>query len=236
VASRPDLVVPRLLSRSEGMRYRTKQELVYRTLRDAIMRCELRPRQRLVIEELARELRVSAIPVREALKLLQSDGLVTNVPHTGSMVSPIARESVAEIFTLMEGLERVATRQAAERMTPADAAALETTVEEMDAALLDGRHEEWADLNSKFHLGISRLSGLPLLHELMERVMAHWDRLRRCYFEGVLSNRMEQAQQEHRSLLQVMKAGDLHALEEVVKQHNQGALVAYVEYLRSSPD
>ena len=216
------------------MRYRTKQEFVYRTLRDAIMKCELPPRQRLVIEDLARELQVSAIPVREALKLLQSEGLVTNVPHTGSTVSAIARDSITEIFGLMEGLELVATRKAAERMTADDVTGLEATVREMDDALLDGRHEDWADLNSKFHLGISRLSGMPLLHEMMERVMAHWDRLRRCYFDGVLSNRMEQAQEEHRALLRAMKTGDLPQLEQVVKQHNQGALVAYAEYLRTS--
>ena len=218
------------------MRYRTKQEFVYRTLRDAIMKCELPPRQRLIIEDLARELHVSAIPVREALKLLQSEGLVTNVPHTGSMVSAIARDSITEVFGLMEGLEFVATRKAAERMTSEEAAGLEVTVREMDDALRDGHHEEWADLNSKFHLGISRLSGMPLLHEMMERVMAHWDRLRRCYFEGVLANRMEQAQEEHRALLRVMKTMDLPELERMVKQHNQGALVAYAEYLRGRPD
>jgi DNA-binding FadR family transcriptional regulator len=51
---------------------------------------------------------VSAIPVREALQLLQSEGLVTTVPHVGATVSPVSRESVAEVFTLMEGLEIVA--------------------------------------------------------------------------------------------------------------------------------
>jgi DNA-binding GntR family transcriptional regulator len=234
VASRPEALTS-LLPRSAGLRFRTKQEFVYRTLRDAIMRCELPPRQRLVIEDLARELHVSAIPVREALKLLQSEGLVTNVPHTGSTVSAIARDSITEVFGLMEGLELVATRKAAERMTPDDATTLETTVKEMDAALQEGRHEEWTDLNSKFHLGISRLSGMPLLHEMMESVMAHWDRLRRCYFEGVLSQRMGQAQEEHRLLLLRMVAKDLPELEAVVKRHNQGALVAYAEYVRGLP-
>ena len=56
------------------VRFRTKQEFVYRTLRDAIMRCELEPGRRLVIDELARQLEVSSIPVREGLQLLQSEG------------------------------------------------------------------------------------------------------------------------------------------------------------------
>ncbi|HSB62391.1 MAG TPA: GntR family transcriptional regulator [Vicinamibacteria bacterium] len=69
-------------------RFRTKQELVYRTLRDAIMICRLAPGERLVIDELARQLEVSAIPVREALQLLQSEGLVRSVPPVGATVAP----------------------------------------------------------------------------------------------------------------------------------------------------
>jgi DNA-binding GntR family transcriptional regulator len=94
----------------EGVPYRTKQELVYRRLRDDIMRCQLAPGQRLVIDELARRLSMSAIPVREALHLLQSEGLVVNVPHVGATVAPIAPASVHEVFTIMEGLELVAAR------------------------------------------------------------------------------------------------------------------------------
>lgn len=221
------------LPRPAAIGHRTKQEFVYRTLRDAIMRCTLVPGQRLVIDDLAKQLEVSAIPVREALQLLQSEGLVTSVPHVGATVSPIARESIDEVFTVMEGLEIVATRSAAQRLTDEAAAGLTAIVAEMDAALAGGRHEEWADLNSRFHLSISRLSAMPMLNEMMERVMARWDRLRRFYFDGVLVHRIERAQEEHRALLEAMRARDLAGLEKVVKQHNQGALLAYAEYLRA---
>jgi DNA-binding GntR family transcriptional regulator len=227
---------PMVLSRPTTMGYRTKQELVYRTLRDAIMRCSLRPGQRLVIDELAKNLEVSAIPVREALQLLQSEGLVTSVPHVGATVSPIARESIDEVFTVMEGLEIVASRSAAQRLTEDGAAILIAVVAEMDQAVAEGRHEEWADLNSRFHLSISRLSAMPMLNDMMERVMARWDRLRRYYFEGVLVHRIERAQEEHRGLLQAIRSRDLVGLEQRVKQHNQGALLAYAEYLRDSSE
>ena len=97
------------------MRPRTKQEFVYRTLRSAIMRCEIAPGERLVIDDLARKLEVSIIPVREALQLLQSEGLILNVPHVGATVAPITRESILDVFTLLEGLEIMATRLVAER-------------------------------------------------------------------------------------------------------------------------
>jgi DNA-binding GntR family transcriptional regulator len=216
-------------------RFRTKQEFVYRTLRDEIMSCTLAPDQRLVIDDLARRLEVSAIPVREALQLLQSEGLVQNIPHVGATVSPLSRESIDEVFTVMEGLEIVATRGAAQRMTPEDAEALGEIVTAMDEAVAANRHEEWADLNTRFHLSISRLSAMPMLQEMTERVLARWDRVRRYYFSGVLVHRIEQAQGEHRELYAAMKDRSLRVMEETVKKHNQGALVAYTEYLRSHP-
>jgi DNA-binding GntR family transcriptional regulator len=219
------------LAAPPAARYRTKQEFAYRTLRDAIMRCEVEPGQRLVIDELARTLEVSAIPVREALQLLQSEGLVVNVPHVGATVAPVSHEAVYEVFSIMEGLETVATRSAAERMTEADANSLVEVVTAMDEALERERYEAWADLNSQFHQGISRLSAMPMLQEMTERVLGRWDRIRRYYFNGVLLHRIEQAQSEHRRILTAMRAKDLAGLELLVKEHNRGALSAYSEYL-----
>src|SRR5258708_30483381 len=139
-------------------RFRTKQQFVYRTLRDAIMRCELGPGQRLVIDDLARQLEVSAIPVREAIQTLQSEGLVQTIPHLGPSVSPISRESIDEVFTVIEGLEILATRSAALRMTEEDAEALRVLVAAMDAALSGERHEQWANINTHFHLSLTNIS------------------------------------------------------------------------------
>jgi DNA-binding GntR family transcriptional regulator len=223
-------------SSERGARYATEQELVYRSLREAIMRCELAPGQRLVIDDLARRLNVSAIPVREALHMLSSERLVVNVPHVGATVAPIAPDSVHEVFAVMEGLELVAARAAAQNMTPADGLELDQIVAGMDRAQAAGRHAEWADLNSRFHLAISRLSAMPMLHEMTERVLARWDRVRRFYFNGVLVHRIEQAQREHRDLVAAMRAGDFAALERTVKDHNRGAHQAYAEFIKRAVD
>jgi DNA-binding GntR family transcriptional regulator len=222
------------LAASRDARHRTKQEFVYRTLRDAIIRCELPPGDRLVIDDLARQLSVSAIPVREALQLLQSEGLAVNVPHVGATVAPISRESIVEVFTVMEGLEIVATRSAAQRSVPGDLDSLAIIVDAMDRALASGMPEQWADLNNRFHATIARLTGMPMLQEMMERVLDRWDRVRRYYFSGVLVHRAEQAQQEHHELLGAMKTRDLASLESVVRQHNQGALSSYTAYVQAA--
>src|SRR5688500_20343799 len=98
------------------MAYKTKQEFVYQTLRRAILRCELAPGQRLASQEIANRLGVSLIPVREAVQLLQSEGLVGNRPHVGAAVAGISGSSIAEVVTLLERLGTVARRGAAQRM------------------------------------------------------------------------------------------------------------------------
>ena len=212
--------------------YLTKQELVYRSLRDAIMRCELAPGQRLVIDELARRLGVSAIPVREALHLLTSERLVVNVPHVGATVAPIVPESVREVFTVMEGLEIVAAREAAARLQGPEAGELEDLLRVMDEAVRTEAFAEWSSLNSRFHLAISAMTGMPLLRDMTERALGQWDRIRRHFFEGVLVRRAVTAQREHHELVSAMKAGQTAAIEEVVHRHNQGALQDYTRFIR----
>ncbi len=204
-------------------RFLTKQALVYTTLRDAILRCDLAPGERLVIDEFARRYAVSIIPVREALRLLQSEGLVS-------------RDSVVEVFTLLEGLELVATRAAAERAAPDALEEIEGLVRGMDDALADGAPQRWADLNTQFHLRISEAAGMPLLQQMMQRALDHWDRVRRFYFNGVLVHRARQAQVEHRRILAQLRARDFEGLQRTIREHNQNALKAYTTYLASRPE
>jgi DNA-binding GntR family transcriptional regulator len=217
------------------MRPRTKQEFVYHTLRSAIMRCDIAPGERLVIDDLARKLEVSIIPVREALQLLQSEGLILNVPHVGATVAPITRESILDVFTLLEGLGIMATRLVAERGDPAALQLLTSYVREMDNDVEAGRLEHWAELNTRFHLEIGAMPGLRMLHETTARVLDNWHRVRRFYFRGVLQLRVTQAQQEHREMLAAMRARDFPALADVVSRHNRNALAAYLGFLDRTP-
>ena len=104
----------------------------------------------------------------------------------------------------------------------------------MDASLAARMTDQWADLNNRFHAAIARLTGMPMLQEMMERALDRWDRVRRYYFSGVLVHRAEQAQQEHHALLEAMKNRDLAGLEALVRQHNQGALSSYTAYVQGA--
>jgi DNA-binding GntR family transcriptional regulator len=218
-----------------GAQHLTKRDFAYQTLRDAIMRCELRPGEKLVIDDLARRLNVSIIPIREAIQLLQSEGLVVTVPHAGSTVAPVSRESIQDVFTVLEALETVATRLVAERGDPAVVQALAAIVRDMDRAVARKRYAEWAVLNTRFHLTIGTSPGLELLREMTERVVARWDRIRHFYFKGVLVRRVERAQEEHRAILAAIQSRDLPGLEDLVRTHNRRALESYMKYLDRPP-
>jgi DNA-binding GntR family transcriptional regulator len=218
-------------------RHATKLHHAYAALREAIIRGELAPGERVVIDDLARRFDVSIIPVREALRMLESEGLIVTVAHTGTSVAPISRRSIVEVFALLEGLETVSARAAA---TDAQAAALQrlqVLLDRMDRALAANRADRWAELNTEFHLAIGGMSGMPMVQQMLQRALDHWDRVRRHFFTGVFTRRAAVAQREHHQMLSQLRAADGDGVERTMKMHNRAALQAYLAYLdRSAPE
>ena len=228
-----DVIPGRPVGGTGEARHRTKQEFAYQTLRDAIMKCELRPNERLVIDDLARRLHVSAIPVREAIQTLQSEGLVVSVPHTGVTVAPVTRESIQDVFAVLEGLETAAGRLVAERGKPEELDALATLVADMDDAVARRQPAEWAGQNTQFHRMIGELPGLPMLADMTVRTLARWDRIRRYFFQGVLVHRIAEAQLEHHEIVAAMRAADLPRLDVAIRQHNGRAYASYMAFFKT---
>ena len=209
---------------------RSKNEMVYASLRAAIIHGELAPGARLVIDELASELGVSQIPVREALRQLEADGLVTSKPHIGATVTEIHARLVIEVFGLLEAMEIVSGRAACERLSPADWRQLERLLTQMDQMLDDP--DRWSNANVRFHQMVCEQAGTPLVQKLMDKALAHWDRLRSYYhLKEVFVQRMAEAQQQHWEMLAAFRSRDPEALEQAARTHNRAALAAYTEYL-----
>lgn len=208
---------------------RSKKDLVTATLRHAILNGELTPGTRLVIDDLARELGVSPIPVREALQQLNSDGYVVIEPYIGAKVAPIEAESVIEVFSLLETMEVVSSRAACQHMSDSDFDVLEEILLKMDS--LVGDPERWSQENRFFHKLICDRSGTRLVGSLMNRVLDHWDRLHRYFLKDVFGRRLRQAQREHWKILRALRARNPGAVEAVVREHAQAALSAYQKHL-----
>jgi DNA-binding GntR family transcriptional regulator len=212
--------------------FRTKQEMIFQNLRDGIMTLSLVPGQRLIIEEIAKNLGVSTIPVREALQLLQAEYLVTIEPHVGAVVSPISPDSVEEVFTLLEALEISAVRIVINKMNDVDDQDLLTLTLQMDKALNSKNIEVWAELNKQFHQRICKITAMPTVIEMTDRVLNLWDRVRRYFFPHILVERFQEAHRQHRSFLKALKDRNLQQAEELIRMHNRNALKQYLKELR----
>lgn len=211
--------------------HRSKNELVYESLRAAILQGELKPGSRLVIDDVATELGVSPIPVREALRQLEADGFVTFEPYIGATVTEIKPSGISEIFNLLEAMEIISGRSACQRMNETDLQALEQLLRRMDLLINDP--DEWSRENVHFHQLICDRADTPLVRQMMEKTLQHWDRLRSYYLKGVFAYRVATAQRDHWRIFEAIRTCDIELLEKVVHDHNQAALIAYLQHLQS---
>ncbi|MEA2661202.1 MAG: hypothetical protein QOH08_774 [Chloroflexota bacterium] len=124
---------PETLPRLDRPEVRSIEEVVTTALRDAILSGELRPGERLLQEQLADQLRVSRIPLRDALRRLEAEGLVRIGPRRGAEVASLSRTDILEIYDMRVSLEPDLMRRAVAALGPADIARLVDMSEQMDA-------------------------------------------------------------------------------------------------------
>jgi len=210
--------------------FRSKKEAVLDSLRASIVSGALRPGERLVIDELARQLGVSPIPVREALQQLQADGFVEIEPHVGASVTRIEPQLIVEIFDLLESLELISGREACMRMSVEQFARMNEMLREMDS--MEGDLEAWSDANAELHRFICECAGMPLVQSMLAKVLEHWRRLRSLYMNDVFAHRVGNAQREHWEMFRAMKARNVARLEKVVYEHNRAARAAYTAHFK----
>ncbi len=201
----------------------TKQQAIYQHLKDRILEGRLAPGHRLIIDELAAQLGLSIIPVREALHLLQAERLVEIRPHAGATVAPITPSNIEEVFTILEGMEAVAVRRVAKQMPSELDVRLQDLIQQMDGADRRKDVEKWSALNMDFHLAISDATGMPWLKEITGRALGNWDRIRRYFFREGKYHSFTQAQKEHHAILVALRHSEADEAEKLVRRHNQRA-------------
>jgi DNA-binding GntR family transcriptional regulator len=212
--------------------FQTKEEFIFETLRAAILKCELEPGEKLVVDHLSEELGVSPIPVRTALQRLEVEGLVEIVPFTGAVVSRITIQEINEIFLILEALERAAfeaaaTRAAKGQIEPGQMDVLRSLVGEMSREAGRDNSETWPELNARFHLAVAEMAGMKLLAEFTRRTFDRWGRLRRWFFRSGMPARIAAAQKDHLEMFSLLSAGKAQELAELAASHNRSARMAY---------
>lgn len=211
--------------------FKSKKELVYEFLRTEILRGTFEPGSRIIIGDVASQLGVSQVPIREALQQLQAEGFVVMEPHIGPRVAEIHAHLIWEIFQLLEALEIISSREACCRMQAAEFETMETILHTLDE--LDADSLQWSQENTRLHLLICDWGGTLLVKSVMNTVLDQWDRLRNHYLKDRLIHRKEHAQQEHWALFHALQGGDPDRVEDVVREHNRNALALYAKQLQA---
>lgn len=134
-----------------GNEYLPLRDVVFGTLRDAILTGKLLPGERLMENQLADKLGVSRTPVREALRMLELENLVELVPRKGAQVLDMSEKDVVDILEIRSALEGLATRLACQKISEDGIEKLRALEEKFEKAIADGEQELIAALDEEFH-------------------------------------------------------------------------------------
>jgi DNA-binding GntR family transcriptional regulator len=203
-----------------------KQERTYTVLRDRIHSGAFAPRARLNIDGLARELGVSAIPVREALRRLEAEGWVKFQPNVGAIVAPVDATVWEQQMVAVAILEGAATADAAAHLTPGDLAKVKRLAAEMEQVAADGDLARFSKLNRRLHAVIVARCANVYLLELLEQTNQRLDRLRDTMFT-YLPERSKAAVGEHARLIELLADGDAGEVERYARWHKLQTVEAY---------
>jgi DNA-binding GntR family transcriptional regulator len=198
-------------SSKEVSPYSTMVDLVEDRIRDAILSGKFKPNERINQDELAQELQVSRMPIREALTRLEKSGFVIIQPHRGSRVAPLSTDHIEEMYLMRASLESLAARLAAERITDDVINQLNEILDQIEVALNNKDAERLFDLNRNFHRTGYRASGRSFLCHTINNLRDHCDRYRRHQVRIV--DRPPESFKEHQQIFKAWRERDPQAAE-----------------------
>ena len=194
----------------------TAGEEAYERLREAIVRCHLRPAAVLSEADLAAQLGVSRTPIREALRRLAGEGLLEVSPQVGTFISKLRRRTIADALFLRESIECAAARLAV-RAPLKERKHLLIFVSRQRAAIRAGDVEENLRQDEALHKRLIELSGHPGAWEVVRQARAHLERLRRIAIPELHGNRT--AVEQHEQIATAIVNGNAAAAAEYLRTH-----------------
>ncbi len=202
------------------------RQMVYETLRQAIVEGEFLAGARLLEEDLARTMEVSRTPVREALRKLETEGLIAHAPGKGATVQGFSREDVAELYAIREALEVLAINYTIEHITDGDIEKLKSLAKEARAHLRRRDVKGMFDGSQRFNDLLIQACRMPRLIKIINSYREYRHRFR---FDTMVKHkaRLVEAWKEHESILEAVIAKDRKKAETLVRQHLRNAKQVY---------
>jgi len=208
----------------------TKLERGTRILRQAILRGDLQPGQRLKQQDLADQLGMSSTPVREVLRVLESEGLLERIPYKGVYVAEVSPEEVKESAPIRAVLEKLAVELAVPQLTSREIERLERLNRSMEEALTQMDFVQIRKLNYDLHITIYQASGSPMLVNMIERL---WPKFATNVL-WMIPGRAQRSIQQHRAIIQAIKEGDANRAAALVAEHIHTAGHCITDFLKTT--
>ncbi|MBF7096017.1 GntR family transcriptional regulator [Alkalibacter mobilis] len=197
--------------------YKPLREIVFTTMREAIINGDFKPGQRLMEVQLADQMGVSRTPVREAIRKLELEGLVVMVPRKGAYVAGLSSEDVKEVLEIRAVLEGLAASLAARNATEKDVEELKDIVEKFKSAANEQDVVKLINFDSDFHDVMYRTSKNKKLIQLISSLREQVQRFRVAYFTKIKST--QQLIEEHNQLVDAIAGKDSERARAVAETH-----------------
>ncbi len=197
--------------------HRPLREIVYEELKRQIMIGEIPPGTRMMEVELADDMGVSRTPIREAIRKLEKEGLVSIEPRRGAYASEISIKDMLDVLEVREFLEGMATGLAAQRITPEEVEAIKHATEAYKKAVESGNTDEIIKEDEIFHKMIVNCSGNKTLIQMVNQVEELALRFRYIYYEDF--SRYKNMPYEHQEILDAIVSGDVERARETGDSH-----------------
>lgn len=198
------------------------REQVFKKLRMMILNYELKPGDKIIESEIAKQFGVSRTPIREALHRLEEEGLLTIYPRRYCLVKGITIDSIHEINLIRAKLEPLTASIAAEKLSNDDLLKLEDILKKANTAFEKEDIDLMIQLNDDFHNVIIHTADLPRITKLLENLQDYYMIFRYSYMKK--NNLAKRTLEEHQEILDALKTRDRDLVEKVYKNHVNGIL------------
>ncbi|MGW5019944.1 GntR family transcriptional regulator [Streptomyces cacaoi] len=227
----PDTSAARSAIRQQSLKGTSARSRVISELRGRIISGELAPGTSLSEIVLSEAFGVSRTPVREALKQLQTEGLVDIRPRVGTFVSAPSRREITELFQMKELLEGAAARLLAQRGRVVELKQLEENLLRADEAVRKGGQDRYAELVHEFHDLIMRGADNAKLADHYQTLMNQLAYHRLVHTSLSQPGRATRSESEHHHVLELIRAKDGDGAERVMREHVRASYRALMDSL-----
>lgn len=197
--------------------YLPLRDVVFHTLRQAILKGELKPGERLMEIQLAKKLGVSRTPIREAIRKLELEGLVLMIPRKGAEVAEITEKNLRDVLEVREALEKLAVQLACEQITKAQIRELKDAADNFRDILTSGNITEIAAADEHFHDLINLATGNQKLIQILNNLREQMYRYRVEYLKN--DTVFPQLLEEHESLICAIEKRKKDQAAEILCRH-----------------